>query len=88
MGRPSRPVNEAQFDLFTVPFSSDEFFAVFAAYNAAVWPAQLVLTTGRRYPSAESDSRRGRLLVCVCRTTHRSPRRSRMAVPRPTWSRA
>jgi hypothetical protein len=77
MGRPSRPVNAAQFDLYgfvtpesgisrqharqalpilnpnqfhwggecsTVPFSSDEFFAVFAAYNTAVWPAQLVLT--------------------------------------------
>jgi hypothetical protein len=29
--------------MLTVPFSSDEFFAVFAAYNAAVWPAQLVL---------------------------------------------
>lgn len=26
-----------------VPFSSDEFFGVFAAYNAAVWPVQLVL---------------------------------------------
>ncbi len=27
----------------TVPFSSDEFFGVFAAYNAAVWPVQPVL---------------------------------------------
>src|SRR5690606_7626048 len=25
------------------PFSSEEFFAVFSAYNHAVWPAQLVL---------------------------------------------
>ena len=26
-----------------VPFSAEEFFGVFAAYNAAVWPAQLIL---------------------------------------------
>ena len=27
-----------------LPFSADEFFAVFARYNEAVWPAQAVLT--------------------------------------------
>jgi hypothetical protein len=26
-----------------LPFTQDEFFAVFAAYNRAVWPAQVVL---------------------------------------------
>ena len=26
-----------------LPFSQSEFFAVFAAYNSAVWPAQLLL---------------------------------------------
>jgi hypothetical protein len=30
--------------MFRVPFSADEFFGVFAAYNGAVWPAPLVLT--------------------------------------------
>ncbi len=29
--------------MFRVPFSADEFFGVFVAYNEAVWPAQLVL---------------------------------------------
>lgn len=27
-----------------VPFSADQFFGVFAAYNQAVWPAQILLT--------------------------------------------
>ena len=27
-----------------LPFDSDQFFAVFARYNDAVWPAQAVLT--------------------------------------------
>lgn len=27
----------------TVPFSRDEFFAVFVSYNDAVWPAQIIL---------------------------------------------
>lgn len=27
----------------SLPFSADQFFGVFAAYNGAVWPAQLVL---------------------------------------------
>lgn len=27
-----------------LPFTDDEFLAVFASYNEAVWPAQLVLT--------------------------------------------
>lgn len=35
---------------------------------------------------AGSAGRRGRLVVCVCRTTHCFPRRSRIAVPRPTTS--
>ena len=26
-----------------LPFSQSEFFAVFAAYNSAVWPVQLLL---------------------------------------------
>lgn len=33
-----------------------------------------------------SFGRRARLVVCVCRTTHRVPRRSRMAVPPPMLS--
>lgn len=27
-----------------LPFTQDQFFGVFAAYNVAVWPAQFVLT--------------------------------------------
>lgn len=30
--------------MFRVPFSADQFFGVFTAYNEAVWPAQLLLT--------------------------------------------
>jgi hypothetical protein len=29
--------------MFRIPFSADEFFGVFVAYNGAIWPAQLVL---------------------------------------------
>jgi hypothetical protein len=29
--------------VFSVPFSAEEFFGVFTAYNHAVWPAQLLL---------------------------------------------
>jgi hypothetical protein len=31
--------------MLTVPFSADEFFAVFAAYNEFVWPAQILLVS-------------------------------------------
>ncbi|MEJ2678443.1 MAG: DUF6064 family protein [Gemmatimonadota bacterium] len=30
--------------MFRLPFTADEFFGVFASYNNAVWPAQIVLT--------------------------------------------
>lgn len=29
--------------MFTVPFSSEEFFGVFSAYNEAIWPVQVLL---------------------------------------------
>jgi hypothetical protein len=31
-----------------LPFSAEEFFEVFRAYNLAVWPAQWVLTLAFR----------------------------------------
>lgn len=30
--------------MFRVPFSAEQFFGVFVAYNQAVWPAQILLT--------------------------------------------
>jgi ABC-2 type transport system permease protein len=62
-------------------------FAQLAIGVLGVLVATSEYATGMIRASLVAVPRRGRLLVCVCRTTHRSPRRSSMAVPRPTWSR-